>query len=495
MTHLTAYGATDQGLSRAHNEDSFVICIDIASGNWSINSINEVQHSQDAICVFAVADGMGGQNAGEVASSIAVNSIKTQFQEIGQQSLPNRESDIATTLQLIFQEAHQEIVKMGKSNPNQFGMGTTLSLLVTHQSRAYVMWSGDSRVYRFVPVRTDASDTIQHQLELVTRDHSLVWEKVEQGVLTPEEARHHPNNNIITQSLGDPSTQPQPDFTSFQLVKGEKILLCSDGLNNMLSDREIEEIIHKGKANDLVGVTRNLIAAANGSGGADNITVLLCDVLESELLVKDNIAIGNGSSGKTTKKNMLPTQPGGQSKSSRNRLVVVAILAFILVSAAFFYEPIVSYLTYNPQVSTHDTINPITEPTEPTEPTIHQDTKTVTPETNGTIKQSKHDKYIPRISELLKRRAKLYKEMENIFRNDKWMYDEDCLEDNDFKTGINDDFNQITIESDRFIDDVDLSPNMDLSTSEMEAILDRIEEKLDHNEERVNELRGVSIDC
>jgi protein phosphatase len=489
MTHLTAYGATDQGLSRAHNEDSFVICIDIASGNWSINSINEVQRSQDAVCVFAVADGMGGQNAGEVASSIAVNSIKTQFQEIGQQSLPNRESDIETTLQLIFQEAHREIVKMGKSNPNQFGMGTTLSLLVTHQSRAYVMWSGDSRVYRFVPVRTDASDTIQHQLELVTRDHSLVWEQVEQGVLTPEEARHHPNNNIITQSLGDPSTQPQPDFTSFQLVKGEKILLCSDGLNNMLSDREIEEIIREGQANDLVGVTRNLIAAANGSGGADNITVLLCDVLESELLVKDNIATGNGN--KTTKKNM------NKAGRSRNRLVVVAILAFILLGTAFFYEPIVSNLTEQ-----------VVEPTEPEVDSSKVEKDSIVkkkhhPKENGKKPpippdpppKPKHDKYIPRILNLLERRAELYEKMEKVFRNDEWMYDSDCLEDNEFKTGINDDFDQIMIKSDRFIDGVDMSPNTDLSISEMEAILNRIEEKLDHNEERVNELRGVSIDC
>lgn len=266
-------GKTDQGLSRPHNEDYFAISQDITSGTWK-PTIEEPVVLNDSPAVFIVADGMGGEEAGEVASQLAVDTIKSRIAIKAGYGLEG--TALAESLRSEFQNAHRSILADAKQNPSRQGMGTTLSLLYLHKGKATAVWSGDSRIYRFLPAREGGEPV----LKMVTRDHSFVWQMVEKGMLSPEEARTHPQSNIITQCLGDPNNPPKPESATFDPIAGEKILLCSDGLNSMLSDREIATIMDAGLP---VGeLADHLIAAANGKGGADNITVVICEISRSD---------------------------------------------------------------------------------------------------------------------------------------------------------------------------------------------------------------------
>ena len=263
---FTLFGNTNVGSVRDHNEDNFAVCSDLSEKLWSFSK-DEARTLSDKGAVLIVADGMGGTNAGEVASDIAQNSVKEAFNAL--EKIPDSQKEREQLLKKMVVQAHQNVVKHQEENLETAGMGTTLVIAWIIDDMLHTAWSGDSRCYAFDP----GSPFLPF-----TDDHSIVWELVKKGDLTSEEARLHPNSNIISQSLGDPKNGPSPDAKSRKLYKGTKILVCSDGLNGMISDDEIEAYLKS--SDDVAQVCRSLVEAANAAGGHDNITCLLMDVKE-----------------------------------------------------------------------------------------------------------------------------------------------------------------------------------------------------------------------
>jgi PPM family protein phosphatase len=212
--------------------------------------------------LFAIADGMGGARAGEVAAGIAAAALE----EVG------GETQGAEGIAAMIADANRRIWERSLADPATAGMGTTVTIaLVDAESEAIVFGHvGDSRAYR---MRAGA-------LEQVTTDHSLVAELVESGVLTPEEAERHPQRSAITRALG---TEPavEADVFTIDAVPGDLFLLCSDGLSDMLSEDRISAAIEQA-GGDPVTAGKALVAAANHQGGEDNITVVLFEVVADD---------------------------------------------------------------------------------------------------------------------------------------------------------------------------------------------------------------------
>jgi serine/threonine protein phosphatase PrpC len=252
---------TNTGMQREANEDNFVVTPNAKSHEWILPK-GEYPNTE-AGTVLVVADGMGGLNAGEVASKIAIGSIKDFFIALDEPKKSNFKDILADA---IFQ-ANTDIVEHSKQFTETAGMGSTIVLAILKGSVLHVAWVGDSRCYLW---RNEA-------LTQVSKDHSYVQTLVDQGKLTKEQAFIHPDSNVITQSLGAEGRKPHPDYVSITLADKDIILLCSDGLNSMLWDDEIAKII---KENDgLPQTAERLIGAANNEGGLDNITVLMAKVV------------------------------------------------------------------------------------------------------------------------------------------------------------------------------------------------------------------------
>ena len=222
---------TDVGRQRHTNEDSFYA----------------------EAPVFAVADGMGGAQAGEVASAMAVEEFSN-----GHDASKTPEAQLAE----VARAANRRIWEMAQSDQQHAGMGTTLTAVMVGDTDVSVGHVGDSRLY----LLRDGS------LERLTRDHSLVEEFVRQGKLTPEQAERHPQRSVITRALG-PESDVEVDTFSVPARDGDIFVLCSDGLSGMVRDEQMEEILASGEP--LESVARALIDAANENGGRDNITVIL----------------------------------------------------------------------------------------------------------------------------------------------------------------------------------------------------------------------------
>src|SRR4051794_38824969 len=207
----------------------------------------------DAPPLFAVADGMGGAQAGEVASEMAIGEVVAE-----------RDSEAAAEDQLeqIAKAANRKIWDRAQSDTRHAGMGTTLTAAMVDGQSVAVGHVGDSRLYLYR----------DGQIERMTRDHSLVEEFVRQGKLTPEQAEKHPQRSVITRALG-PEHSVEVDTFRIPARDGDVFLLCSDGLSGMVSDSDMAAIL--GRGGDLEGMARALVDAANDNGGRDNITAVL----------------------------------------------------------------------------------------------------------------------------------------------------------------------------------------------------------------------------
>ncbi len=220
--------------------------------------------------LFAVADGMGGAQAGEVASGLAA----AVLEEANGDEL--REERIVE----LIQEANRRVFKRSHEDPSASGMGTTMTVAVTGRDGAVLIGHvGDSRAYR---IRGGS-------LEQLTKDHSLVGELMRSGKLSPEEAETHPQRSVITRAVG---TEPDVDVDTFTVdaEAGDVFLLCSDGLTDMVSDSAIESLLAE-REGELETVARNLVEAANSSGGEDNITVVVFEIVESGSGADDTVAM------------------------------------------------------------------------------------------------------------------------------------------------------------------------------------------------------------
>ncbi|MDO4648807.1 MAG: Stp1/IreP family PP2C-type Ser/Thr phosphatase [Eubacteriales bacterium] len=245
---MRIFSATDVGQKRQMNQDYVYVSADPVGNLPNL---------------FVVADGMGGHNAGDYASS---HGVQTLVEEIRRDSDYNPVKVIRHAVEV----ANQEILEKAENDENLRGMGTTMVVCTIVGQYAYVANIGDSRLY-----------VIERQIQQVTRDHSLVQEMVRMGELNQEEARNHPKKNIITRALGAEKTV-EVDFFDLKLESGSVILMCSDGLSNMVEDRKMEEIVHSEDA-DLDAKGRRLVDEANQNGGKDNIAIILVEPFANEV--------------------------------------------------------------------------------------------------------------------------------------------------------------------------------------------------------------------
>ena len=211
--------------------------------------------------VYLVCDGMGGHNAGQIASELAAKQFLHAYYHLGGTA---QEAARHAILQ-----AHHYIAEMASKIPSRYGMGTTLTALILKQDEGILAHVGDSRCYRLR----------EGVFEQLSRDHTLVARLVEQGIITPEQARYHPQRNVIRQAVGvaDPSEPLEPDIETFALQAGDLYLLCSDGLTDMVDDAEIEAIL---RDEPPTRAAWRLVDRALANGGRDNITVVLVQILQ-----------------------------------------------------------------------------------------------------------------------------------------------------------------------------------------------------------------------
>ena len=245
---MRIYSATDVGQKRKMNQD-YVFVSQEPVGNLPN--------------LFAVADGMGRHNAGDYASAHAVQTLVSQIQA-------DADFNPIKVIRHAIEAANTEIIDQAQRDEGLRGMGTTMVVATIVGNYAYVANVGDSRLY-----------VVQGQIRQVTRDHSLVQEMVRLGEINAEEARNHPDKNIITRALGAEKTV-DVDFFDLKLEPGNTILMCSDGLSNMVEDRKMEEIITN-PDKDITWKGDTLIREANQNGGKDNIAVILIEPFTNEV--------------------------------------------------------------------------------------------------------------------------------------------------------------------------------------------------------------------
>ena len=245
---MRVFSATDVGQKRKMNQD-YVFVSEGPVGNLPN--------------LFVVADGMGGHNAGDYASSHAVQTLVDEIRE-------DKDFNPIKIIRHAIETANTEILNQAQNNESLKGMGTTIVAATIVGHYAYVANVGDSRLY-----------VVQDQIHQVTKDHSLVQEMVRMGELKAEEAKNHPDKNIITSALGAERTV-DIDFFDLKLEPGSTILMCSDGLSNMVEDAKMEEIILDSEISlDRKG--RRLLREANQNGGKDNIAVILVEPFTNEV--------------------------------------------------------------------------------------------------------------------------------------------------------------------------------------------------------------------
>ena len=238
---LKAWGMKDIGKCREINQD-YIFVSEKPVGNLPN--------------LFLVADGMGGHKAGDLASEYTVAKVQEAVSS-SMQTIPYQ------ILKGAFQYANQRLLEKAGESENYTGMGTTLVAATVKGEEVYIVNVGDSRLYK-----------IGDRIEQITEDHSLVEEMVRMGEISREQARNHPDKNIITKAIGV-SENVEPDYFDTELRKGECLLMCSDGLSNMVTDQQIKEIVDM--RTDLESCARELIRAANHNGGRDNIAVVLIE--------------------------------------------------------------------------------------------------------------------------------------------------------------------------------------------------------------------------
>ena len=240
---------TDPGLARDNNEDAVAV------------------DAQTGLCILA--DGMGGYNAGEVASGMACVFIKSELSRwLMQAGLQASSKEVKRAMEICIQNANNSIFNAANSNPQYTGMGTTLVVGVFQADRLMMGHIGDSRCYR---LRAG-------EFQQITKDHSLLQEQIDAGLITPEQALTSANKNLVTRALGVEDSVLL-DVTEHRVEVGDVYLMCSDGLSDMVRDQPIADIM-RGVASMEQKAT-HLIAAANAAGGRDNISVVLTHAKEA----------------------------------------------------------------------------------------------------------------------------------------------------------------------------------------------------------------------
>jgi protein phosphatase len=289
---LHVFGRTDVGQIREHNEDNFLIA-DLTRHSRSLLEADRTQAVGPRGNVLGVCDGMGGAAAGEVASQLAVDII---YDVLCAEPPPETNDDLAHRLVHAVEEAGIRIFNEARADRSRRGMGTTATIATLMDSQLFLAQVGDSRAYILR----------NGQLVQVTRDQSLVTQLIEAGQLTEEEAETFEHNNIILQALGT-ADSVQVDLTYVDLRRGDRLMLCSDGLSGMIRSDEIRQTLLTFA--DPLQACRELTDRANAAGGHDNITVIVADFDGPGVL-----PLGQGDDQLSYKKYALPeVQPASSS--------------------------------------------------------------------------------------------------------------------------------------------------------------------------------------
>lgn len=247
---IHAYGKTDVGMMRTINQDTIFV---------STDPVGKLPN------LFIVADGMGGHKAGDVASKEAI-------ERFVKYAGATHMSDPANILDSGILSINHEIFEMANSNRDYNGMGTTFVAAVIDDRHVYIANVGDSRLY-----------LINREIHQITRDHSLVEDMVRMGMIQKDEARTHFNKNVITKAIGVAEDRTAtPDIFEIEVEPGDKLLLCSDGLSNMVEDYDIKKIIQNSVSIEEAAL--QLIRQANENGGMDNISAIIIEACPSDSL-------------------------------------------------------------------------------------------------------------------------------------------------------------------------------------------------------------------
>jgi serine/threonine protein phosphatase PrpC len=257
---VDAFGLTDVGVVRVNNEDNFLI--ENSSGPLAASPTADGIFSEEAYGnIFIVADGMGGMQAGEVASQMAVELVASRLIEQLKQQLPRNRKAFARLLTSAVEEANKLVLEESERHSALKGMGTTLTAAAIYDNAIYFAQLGDSRAYL---VRNG-------YIKQTTKDQSLVAQLIATGALRPEDAKSHPRRNVILQALG---VQPHVDvaITCAELKRGDRLVLCSDGLWGKVEPEEINEHIERSSP---ALACQSLVQLARERGGEDNITIII----------------------------------------------------------------------------------------------------------------------------------------------------------------------------------------------------------------------------
>lgn len=246
---MKTFSMTDVGMVRQVNQD-YVYTTD--------NPLGPLPN------LFVVADGMGGHQAGDYASKYTVEVLKRELKK-------SKEEDIEKALIAAIKTGNKEIIKKASEDSKLKGMGTTVVAATVVRQMMYFANVGDSRLY-----------LINQGIIQLTKDHSLVEEMVRLGGIKPEEAKNHPDKNIITRAIGAKESV-EVDFYEHRLKRGDIILMCTDGLSNMIEDEELFHIVQGGR--DIVEAAQSLIETAKENGGTDNIGIVLIEPFANEVSV------------------------------------------------------------------------------------------------------------------------------------------------------------------------------------------------------------------
>lgn len=247
MYQISYAAKTDVGLKRTHNEDSFA-CYEPDDG--SIDSKGSF---------FVIADGMGGHAAGEVASKLTVDLMIDVFKA-------EENNDVSFFLKNIFIRTNAEIFRKARNTHKLNGMGTTCTAMIIKNNQAFIAHVGDSRAYI---IR-------EGKINQLTEDHSLVWEMMKAGIIDKDQIKQHPQRNVITRSMGfELSVETDIITPPLELMSGDKLILCSDGLNGMVTDEVINNVASSYKPEK---ACNELVKIANSNGGSDNVTLIIVKV-------------------------------------------------------------------------------------------------------------------------------------------------------------------------------------------------------------------------
>ena len=243
---MKVFTKTDVGMVRSMNQDSFLIS----------------ENQDNGLNLYILADGMGGHKGGEIASKVAVKAVSKYITEKFDEISKDKQS-ILDLLEESIEFANSAIYEESEEDEELQDMGTTLEVLLIYKRKIYIGHIGDSRIYR---IR-------KNRMKKITTDHSYVEKLIQDGEITREESYHHPKKNLLMKALGTDETV-EPDLLYTVLNKNDILIICSDGLTNMVREEKIFDIVKENNSDDVTDV---LIDEANNAGGLDNITVIVID--------------------------------------------------------------------------------------------------------------------------------------------------------------------------------------------------------------------------